>query len=168
MSIQFSYLTEELDKVELSLSPERLGRFMQLSNGDRIDALLLHEKNTRLASQFYGPIQGLEIALRNAIHRLLGAAYGPGWYDHLNGLGYPIPDRLQEAKDSITRKGKELTPGRVVAELSFGFWTALLARRYEKCLWVPHLYRAFPHALVHAGDGWAGRRVGSKLSRSDI
>jgi hypothetical protein len=164
----FSYQKEEIDRVEASLSPERLYRYMQLANGDRTDALLLHERNTRLASQFYGPLQGLEIALRNAIHRLLSARYGPDWYDRLSGLSYPLPDKLSEAKASIARKGKLVSPGRVVAELSFGFWTALLAKRYEKRLWVPHLHRAFPHAIVRDGDGWIGRRTGSKLNRSDI
>jgi hypothetical protein len=35
--------------------------------------------------------------------------------------------------------------GRVVAELTFGFWTRLISRDYEKTLWVPYLHKALPH-----------------------
>jgi hypothetical protein len=34
--------------------------------------------------------------------------------------------------------------GHVVAELSFGFWTGLLANRYHARLWEPALRRSFP------------------------
>jgi len=34
-------------------------------------------------------------------------------------------------------------PGKVVAELPFGFWRFLTAAKHEKRLWVPHLHRAF-------------------------
>jgi hypothetical protein len=34
--------------------------------------------------------------------------------------------------------------GRVVAELSLGFWRFLLARHYDETLWRSALYRAFP------------------------
>jgi len=34
-------------------------------------------------------------------------------------------------------------PGKVVAELPFGFWRFLSAAKHEKHLWVPHLHRAF-------------------------
>lgn len=54
-------------------------------------------------------------------------------------LKYPLPEKLHDAKDSMMRQGKLLTSGRVVAELSFGFWTALIGRKYEKRLWVPCL-----------------------------
>ena len=36
--------------------------------------------------------------------------------------------------------------GRVVAELSFGFWRYLMSQRYHASLWVPSLHKAFPGA----------------------
>jgi hypothetical protein len=36
------------------------------------------------------------------------------------------------------------TPGKVVAELSFGFWCALAGRHYHWTLWQPCLHRVFP------------------------
>ena len=37
-----------------------------------------------------------------------------------------------------------MTHGRVLAELSFGFWRYLLSSRYEATLWTPVLRHAFP------------------------
>ena len=35
-------------------------------------------------------------------------------------------------------------PGKVVAELTFGFWTYLISDRLEKQVWVPYLHGAYP------------------------
>ena len=40
-------------------------------------------------------------------------------------------------------------PGRVIAELSFGFWRFLLAKRYEAPLWIPTLRHGFPYLMGH-------------------
>jgi hypothetical protein len=47
----------------------------------------------------------------------------------------------------LRRKGKPIVPGRVVAELTFGFWTNLLDVRYERgqILWPTLLSATFPH-----------------------
>jgi hypothetical protein len=36
------------------------------------------------------------------------------------------------------------TRGRVVAELNLGFWRYLAAQQYDRTLWRPALWRAFP------------------------
>ncbi|PZE69345.1 hypothetical protein DEJ27_08700 [Curtobacterium sp. MCPF17_018] len=40
--------------------------------------------------------------------------------------------------------------GRVVAELSFGFWRYLFESRYLTASWTPALHRAFPHGPADA------------------
>jgi hypothetical protein len=57
---------------------------------------------------------------------------------------------VQAAIARLRRKGKPSVPGRVVAELTFGFWTNLLDVRYERrqILWPPLLEAAFPHQLL--------------------
>ncbi|SDH23142.1 hypothetical protein SAMN05216553_11844 [Lentzea fradiae] len=42
-------------------------------------------------------------------------------------------------------KGKPASDGQTIAELSFGFWRFLLAKKYATTLW-PDLAGAFPHA----------------------
>ncbi|MGN6482801.1 MAG: hypothetical protein ACTHMX_00220, partial [Thermomicrobiales bacterium] len=40
--------------------------------------------------------------------------------------------------------GVSATPGKVIAELSFGFWSHLTTASHEKTVWVPYLHQAFP------------------------
>ena len=47
------------------------------------------------------------------------------------------------AKDKLDWEAGSQLPGRVVAELSLGFWVALFARGYEESLWRTALYRCF-------------------------
>jgi hypothetical protein len=168
VSIPFSYQTDEIDALERSLSVERLGGYVRSAQGDRGLAIRLYERNTRLSESLYGVVQGLEICLRNALHRVLSSAYGADWYGHMTMLSYPLPQKIAAAQDSIIRQGKLLTPGRVVAELSFGFWTALVGPKYEKRLWVPHLHKAFPNALRPVSADALPRKKPAMLDRSGI
>ncbi|NUW57572.1 MULTISPECIES: Abi family protein [Cronobacter] len=57
---------------------------------------------------------------------------------------------VDQARDNIAAEGKLITPARVIAGLSFGFWTTLLGRKYEdsnsKALLWPNLESVvFPH-----------------------
>lgn len=46
-----------------------------------------------------------------------------------------------------SKAGSGATPGKVVAELNFGFWPNLVSSRFDK-FWLPCLHRAFPFATV--------------------
>ena len=142
----FPYDAANVTALELAISAERLHPYIIRAGGSRVNAILLYERNIALSEALYGVIQGIEIALRNVLHRQLSSSpYGAMWFDTAP-LGSTQAARVIEAKAKLFRDGCGLTPGALVAELSFGFWTALLAKGYEKTLWVPHLYRAFPHA----------------------
>ena len=54
---------------------------------------------------------------------------------------------LRKAKEILTKEGKPLDAGRVVAELSFGFWTGLTGPKYD-VLWRNHLVKIFPRRPV--------------------
>ena len=67
-------------------------------------------------------------------------------------------EKVFDAITGIERMKKEPTRARVVANLSFGFWRALLDRHYKQ-LWIDRLHRAFPNGT---GDR---KEVASLLSR---
>src|SRR3954454_20551112 len=119
----------------------------------------LYTWNTAARPAFYGPVEGLEAALRHGLHRELGAAYGPAWYDNpACGLDAGALRRVEAARDDLRRGGSPRAPPHRVAALPFGFWVALLGRggraaalgapkrNYEMTLWRPCLHKAFPHA----------------------
>lgn len=53
-------------------------------------------------------------------------------------------DKITEARNSILRERKEVTAGKIISELSFGFWTSLLDSRFEQTLW-KNIRLAFPN-----------------------
>jgi hypothetical protein len=131
-----------LEKLQISISSERLGRYLSASMGDLKGAIELYELNLRLSQGLFGFLHGYEITLRNSMHDCLTQFYGqPNWYDkarldqwHLN--------KINEAEENFQPNA---TPGRIIAELTLAFWTGLLAPRYEQELWTPCLRRAFPN-----------------------
>lgn len=152
----FLYTDDVLDELERSLSSERLGTYLDAVQGNREKAIRLHVWNTAASAAFYGPLQGLEVALRNAMNHRLGERYGKAWYDNsAASLDRGTLERVATAKTKLTRDGHEDDPPRVVAALSFGFWVSLVGpggrttggRRanYEMTLWRPALRGAFVH-----------------------
>ncbi|MGO9168904.1 MAG: hypothetical protein ACLP56_18710 [Candidatus Sulfotelmatobacter sp.] len=143
----FAYSEDNLSHIEKYLSPGRLAAYFNLARGNRLFAIQLYERNTELSEALYGVSQGLEVTLRNGIHNLLTKELAKDdWYEHIV-LERPELDSLQEAKDKITERGRKIAPGRIVAELTFGFWVRLTASVYEKTMWVPYLHKIFPIRL---------------------
>ena len=152
----FSYTDETLDELETALSHERPSTYLDATGGDRERAIRLHAWNTAVSAAFYGPLQGLEVALRNAMHRRLAERYGPAWYDHPGaGLDRGAVGRIAGTRSELARDGHGDDPPRIVATLSFGFWVSLLGpggraeaghkANYEMTLWRPALRGAFAH-----------------------
>jgi hypothetical protein len=155
----FEFNSDILDALETSLSPERMATYVQAAGGNREQALRLYTRNTAVSAAFYGPLQGLEVVLRNAMHRELSAVYGLDWYDNLeNELDAGALDRIENAKRTLAKGGYAIDPPHVVAELPFGFWVSLVSkggrgpapkrekRRYDMAFWRRALYKAFPYA----------------------
>lgn len=54
--------------------------------------------------------------------------------------------KAEAVRRELGRRGKPETPGRIVAELGFGFWTSLFGSGYEQTLWPKLLKPVFPQA----------------------
>jgi hypothetical protein len=137
--------TPQIDAVlEASLSKDRLAKYLTASDGDIHAALGLYEKNMRLSESFYSPLQCMEICLRNKLNDRLESAYGPYWF--CPGKAPFQSDAVQAIADSIRgldQARKPIVAGAIVAELSFGFWVALLGPRYDSTIWRKALFLAF-------------------------
>jgi hypothetical protein len=157
MSREFTYTAEQLRAVESTLSAERLGEYLRRADGNAERAVRLYEDNTALSEAMYGVLQGFEVPLRNAMHfTIVGAIGKEDWYDRLTFR--PLEAKhIQKAKDSILHSGNSVTSGRMVAELTFGFWVALVTKHYVNELWIPYLHRAFRHKRI--GRGAAHQRL---------
>jgi hypothetical protein len=117
-------LTSQSDIVE-ALSLERFGRYLAWAGGDRQRTIDLYTLNTALSESLYTPLQMLEVALRNRIHTVLSAAVTDHWFDDpAFQLGTRQPEQLAKAKQDLADENKAVTPGRLVAALTFGYWTS--------------------------------------------
>lgn len=141
------------EKLAAAISRERLARYVAASNGNLASALKLYELNLRLGQLLYGALHGFEVLLRNSMHDQLTAFFKhAAWYDKA-----PLNSSSREmvAVAKANAGAKAYIPGKVIAELTMGFWTGLTAGSYQRDLWVPCLYRAFPNippdrAKIHA------------------
>jgi hypothetical protein len=123
------------------LSADRLGPYRARAGGDDLVAIQHYHHNILLSEALYALLQFLEVALRNRFEAYLVAAYGNAWYTETRFLaaiaGTQEQSQLADALNGLTKRGKPLTSGRVVAELNFGFWTGLLGNRYKGRFWGP-------------------------------
>ncbi len=146
----------ENEHLEEALSLERFGRYLTWAGEDRARALDLYTLNTALSEALYTPLQMLEVALRNRIHSTLSVARDPRWFENEGLLVAPHQaGQVAEALAELAREGKEPTPGRIVAALTFSFWTAMFGTAYEN-LWQQDLHRI------------ARREDGKRLRRKDF
>lgn len=146
--------------LENTLSRERLDKYI-IATPDIHSALSLYERNLRLSEAFYSPLQCFEVCLRNKLHQELTNTYGADWYS--NGLA-PLNGgalaKIQDAIQEITQGGAVFSVGDVVAELSLGFWVAILGPSYDATIWRQSLTRAFRDG----GRGMSRGRVHSRVN----
>jgi hypothetical protein len=135
LQAKFVYDETVIVNLERSLSLDRLAPYLDLANGNRAYALLLYEWNTRVSEAMYSILQGFEVTFRNAIHDVMSEAYRRADWYQVVPLKTGEKIRIEEAKTRIQRDGRTITPGRVVAELMFGFWSSLVGTAYAQTLW---------------------------------
>ncbi len=151
----FIYSEAQIQALERTISPKRFSSYVLAAAGDKSLAVLLYERNTSLSESLYGVLQGVEISVRNSANSVLSAGFGGADRSDRAPLRAPEQEAIFRARRELDIDGKYETPGRIVAELAFGFWTALTDKRYARSLWVPYLYKAFPyrrmsHKTAHA------------------
>jgi hypothetical protein len=164
----FRYTDEDLAAFEKYVSSERLAAYITYARGDKWVAVRLYERNTELSEALYGVLQALEVTLRNAIHLLMSKKLGrDDWYESF-AFGKSERAEVEDAKRKITERPAPLTPGRVVAELGFGFWVRLFSYTYDKTLWVPYLRTILPLRFDGTRTYIHGRLVDLKTLRNRI
>jgi len=135
-------------QIEGILHTERIDAYRQ-DGADHTLTLSRYLLNMALSESLYPALQFAEIALRNAMHRELSARCATdAWYDSpIARLTAWQQDKVTEAKDALRKRRKPLTSGRIVAELTFGFWTGFFNNCHARTGIGSYLARnAFPHA----------------------
>jgi len=133
--------------LERIFSTERLQPYLKRHNDNYSFAIDHYRANILISESFYPLISILEIGLRNGVNNQLITKFsGSEWFENKDFIkiasSFQI-ETISKARNSILQEKKEITPGRIIAELSFGFWTSLFDARYEMTLW-KNLRLVFP------------------------
>jgi len=153
-------ITEDISRL---LSAPRIEAYrMQTVEQTLESALDLYCWNLRMSAAFYESIHYLEVALRNTIDTAMHTwhqgnhADGEPWYRCISTpLRSEARVKVIKAMHYATEQGaRQEVHGRVLTELSFGFWRSLLSGSYNRSLWEPILRHSFPQVrrgkLFHA------------------
>ena len=144
------------DDLEAALSLERFARYLEWAGGERARAVELYALNTAISEALYTPMQMLEVALRNRIHAVMSEARHDRWFEDEGLLRVEHQKhQLAKALQEVSDHRRSPTAGRIVAALTFSFWTSMLAPGYEN-LWQTRLNRI------------ARREDGKGLRRKDL
>ncbi len=121
---------KDLSIIMEGLSYERMSSYLDFSNNDKAAALNLYIYNTQISESFYTPLQGIEILLRNRVHKAISSTYGEDW---LITQKFPFEFIQKNTLEETLRRSKiELTIPKLIAELNLGFWVSFFGRKYEE------------------------------------
>jgi len=136
------------DDLKIIFSQERLNGYLSHTrcNNSKTEALIAYSWNIELSQALYPALQILEIALRNSLHNAITESFQTDHWFEMPFLYDREKEQVNYAKDSLRKEKKQIESGRIVAELSFGFWTSLFDVRYEhgQVLWPKLLKHTFP------------------------
>ena len=128
-----------------AISEPRFDRYLAQA-GDKYahSSLACYLWNTLLSESLYPTLQGVEVTLRNSIHKAASEKFGSaGWLDSV--LVDPEKRHLESARENLQNQNKDTGPDNLMSELNFGSWVGLFHNRYEGILWPQMLRAVFPY-----------------------
>lgn len=127
----------DVELVASIISQERLTNYRIAAGGDEEFALALYGWNIQISEAFFPVLSAAEVCLRNTVSSRLIQAYNHQWWNneqfHLQ-IGNAGKGIVLRARRKLTRSGP-VTSGRMIAELTFGFWVTMLKELHRPVLW---------------------------------
>ena len=132
----------DLEKYKATIGIERLKSFND-GNKDACEEYLVEKYiiNIKASQALYPILSIVEVYLRNSIDVMLQTIYGSDWLDkeikkQTILLNYDY-SKLQEAVKNLDKKYgfKNVTRGKIISELNFGFWVNLCSSKYNPTIW---------------------------------
>lgn len=139
----YPYDTEVIAALRASLSEPRFSTYLSKANGDEAFAFALYLYNARLAEAFLFPLGVSEITLRNAVDGVLVRRFGANWQVDAAFRDDLLTPESRAALDKAMDRAGSADRGRIIAELTFDFWSNLFRVDYAD-FWRTHANIAFP------------------------
>lgn len=126
-------------------SNARVSRFVKAANGDRRKAQKMYYANARVAQSFQPLLSFFEVILRNQLHYALAAHFNDVQWLINQKTGFMsdpslthtvkktgkvmvndfLKKEVERSERTLMGKKRNVTAGRVIAELNLGFWNSL-------------------------------------------
>lgn len=126
-------------------SNARVSRFVKAANGDRRKAQKMYYANARVAQSFQPLLSFFEVILRNQLHYALAAHFNDVQWLINQKTGFMsdpslthtvkktgkvmvndfLKKEVERSERTLIGKKRNVTAGRVIAELNLGFWNSL-------------------------------------------
>lgn len=122
----------------LWLGAERYVAFTRLSENSNVENLVV--LNSKVATSLLADVGHVEVALRNLMNsglqaRLVAKGFEEHWLQDPSGEllclgGEQLLKTVRTARSKVTNRKGESNPSDVLAELTLGFWSLLLGKRF--------------------------------------
>ena len=116
------------------ISEARLGSYTDVEE---------YGQNLVFSKKSYIPLSILEVALRNAVDKLLSDKVGVDWYKDENFLTDDSKKKVYGAITYLKKRREAVTKEKIIAELTLGFWVNLFKKPYDKKLRINDLKTIF-------------------------
>lgn len=111
------------------MSPKRMRRYLNACNGDKRKAQTLYRLNLRLSQEMFTVISCYEVALRNAIDKIMTASLGNDWLRDAiqpggifdNPLFSGTTRIMHKAYNELVSNGK-YSCSKMLSAMEFGIW----------------------------------------------
>lgn len=103
-----------------------------------------YEQNLKDSKHYYILLAILEVSLRNSISHYFSKHIDVNWVDD-GFLNINSKKRIREVKSRLSQRADTLSNDKILAELSFGFWTALFRKDYAPVMRTKALKHIFPN-----------------------
>jgi len=110
-------------------------KYISEARFSKYNSMQEYKENINMSNSFYVSLSILEVTLRNAINTQFVTFYGQNWI--MNEAQFLQSDaliKIAHAKEKLEKRDEKVTHAKLTAELTFGFWTSLFQKPYDKIM----------------------------------
>jgi hypothetical protein len=124
---------DDLALVKSAISLDRFESHRASSSDSDETVFRRYRWNAMICEHFYAPLRILEVVTRNSFDAAISSKLGnPHWLTSVPQWLQPNGrDDVKYSLDTLAERSRPITQGRMVQEMSFGFWVSLLNSKYE-------------------------------------
>jgi len=158
----------------------RISRYLKASKGDKKLAQDMYYANSRIAQAFQPLISSFEVILRNQLHYAIANHFSDVRWLINQKTGFMsdpslihkdkktgktktndfLKKEIERSEKALLNKKRNLTSGRIIAELNFGFWNSLFESHHYALL------KGVPCTIFHSLPKDFGRKeVNSRIRK---